>query len=308
MKAMAAQDHYAILEVEPGASTEAIRAAWQRLRRLLGPDSLATYSLVEPAEQERLLLQIDEAHAVLTDPEARRRYDEAHGFPPAPEPAPQQPAAGLGFGEALARIESAQKRGAARADEEVFVLDDADLLEVVEVHEAAPAASIVDADAIGAEAIEEAPAARALVPVAADPVEPRQEEASIAKAPAIAAPRTLAPTAEAPVEARGPAPAATPPVQQAPAMDLPGVDEDTIFTGSLLRRIRLARGLELDTLAARTRIGAAHFANVEEERWEELPERVYLRGYLESLARELRLDPVRVCATYLARAPAGRKR
>ena len=53
-------------------------------------------------------------------------------------------------------------------------------------------------------------------------------------------------------------------------------------------------------VAERTRIGSKHLENVEADRYDALPATVYLRGILMSLAKELRLDGVRVSRSYLS--------
>jgi hypothetical protein len=71
------------------------------------------------------------------------------------------------------------------------------------------------------------------------------------------------------------------------------------FNGDLLRQVRMARGLSLLQVAERTRIGVRHLENLENDRYEQLPVAVYLRGMLMSLARELGLDGIRVSRSYL---------
>jgi ribosome-binding protein aMBF1 (putative translation factor) len=80
-----------------------------------------------------------------------------------------------------------------------------------------------------------------------------------------------------------------------------GIDipPDADFNGELLRRVREARGLNLQQLADRTRISVRHLENVEADRYASLPTTVYLRGILMNLARELGLDPLRVSKSYL---------
>jgi hypothetical protein len=85
------------------------------------------------------------------------------------------------------------------------------------------------------------------------------------------------------------------PVRRAEA-DLP---PDAPVTGEALRRVREALGFSLKDLAARTKIGHWHLENIERERYADLPAQVYLRGFLTSLARELKLDPQRVAKGYL---------
>ena len=78
-------------------------------------------------------------------------------------------------------------------------------------------------------------------------------------------------------------------------------------TGEALRRVREALGLTLKDLEQRTKIGHWHFDAIEKERFAALPAPVYLRGFLSSLARELKLDPIRVSRSYLEVVEKGRK-
>jgi curved DNA-binding protein CbpA len=88
------QTFYELLEVSRSATPEEISRAWERARALYGPSSLAAYTLLRPEEAAKLGARIDDARAVLLDPEARAAYDarlpsdEARG-PRASEVAPQ---------------------------------------------------------------------------------------------------------------------------------------------------------------------------------------------------------------------------
>jgi hypothetical protein len=80
------------------------------------------------------------------------------------------------------------------------------------------------------------------------------------------------------------------------------------FSGKMLRSLRESRGLALHELADRTRIAVKHLENIEADRYNALPPTVYLRGILRSLARELKLDPVRVSGSYIALASEAKAR
>jgi curved DNA-binding protein CbpA len=84
---MSASNHYDTLQVVPGASPEVIRAAYRCLAQHLHPDR-SPPSLRE--ECERLMRQVNEAYAVISDPEARQAYDRwlAQQRPAAPGPEP----------------------------------------------------------------------------------------------------------------------------------------------------------------------------------------------------------------------------
>jgi flagellar biosynthesis protein FlhG len=83
--------------------------------------------------------------------------------------------------------------------------------------------------------------------------------------------------------------------------DEPVITLDTEITGSLLRRLREARGIAIADISARTKVGASHLRAIEEERWDVMPAEVYLRGFVIELARYLRLDPTHVAQAYMTR-------
>jgi flagellar biosynthesis protein FlhG len=93
-----------------------------------------------------------------------------------------------------------------------------------------------------------------------------------------------------------PTPAAPPPTAPVPAE--PALSPDTEFTGAVLRKVREAMGLGLAEVAQRTRIRTRQLESIEAERFEALPERVFVRGFVMAVARELHLDPERVWASY----------
>jgi len=74
--------------------------------------------------------------------------------------------------------------------------------------------------------------------------------------------------------------------------------------GALLRRTREAKGLAPEALSQRTRIRRHLLEALEAERFAELPERVFVRGFVVAVARELGLDPERTWAEYGARFDA----
>jgi hypothetical protein len=123
------------------------------------------------------------------------------------------------------------------------------------------------------------------------------EEARPARAPADA----VAPPPQAAVAAP-----AHPPGEEAPRKPFVA-PEGASWTGALLREAREARGLTVVQMAERTKVSRIHIECVEEERFEQLPVAVYLRGIVMCLARELRLDGQKVARSYLERASGGAK-
>lgn len=163
------------------------------------------------------------------------------------------------------------------------------------------------------------------------PIEPRE---SVTAVP----PRESAPVAlPAPVVAEAPPAPSAPAVAASVEPDVPAMSDDDVhvtiaptrvntretrlvdpkprpyevpsgveINGSLLRQVRMARALTVQQLSERTRIGPKHLENLEADKYDALPATVYLRGMLMSLARELGLDGIAVCKSYLAFVDAHR--
>jgi flagellar biosynthesis protein FlhG len=112
------------------------------------------------------------------------------------------------------------------------------------------------------------------------------------------------------VAPRAPAPAA-PPTPAARAAALESFEEiaeepEGPFDGARLRRTRLRRGLEVADLARITKINPSYLRFLEEERFDALPARVYVRGFVTLYARCVGLDPKPVAEDYMRRFDAFR--
>ena len=117
----------------------------------------------------------------------------------------------------------------------------------------------------------------------------------------------LAP-AGAPVET-----AALPEQPVAPIDSFEELDDGSAeLDGARLRRARLRRGMDLEDVASATKISASYLRLIEEERFTELPARVYVRGFVGAFAAYLGLDPHDASAAYMTRydqaQPPGRRR
>jgi curved DNA-binding protein CbpA len=89
---------YELLEVSPDVNSQEIHKAYDRVRKVYEPNSIALYSLLSPDETDRIRHRIDEAYRTLIYDETRREYDrilrERHELPetpPKPKPRYQPP-------------------------------------------------------------------------------------------------------------------------------------------------------------------------------------------------------------------------
>lgn len=114
--------------------------------------------------------------------------------------------------------------------------------------------------------------------------------------------------ASQPVAARAESAPAAPEADEAEAVDadVPVLAPDEAITGALLRQLREARGVDLRTISQKTKIGVGHLRDIEDERFGAMPAVVYVRGFLTSYARFLRLPVARVLGTYLERYKEAR--
>ena len=155
------------------------------------------------------------------------------------------------------------------------------------------------------------PPAGSARPTAAEARSRKRATRRLAVAPADAPPPSDAqPGADALPATEAPSPVETPEPSSVPAGppdsasgQAPAAEEE--FSGPSLRARREAAGITLAELSRRTRIRGAMIESVEAEAYGQLPPRVYLRGFVLALARELKLDGERVWRDYERRWQAA---
>jgi flagellar biosynthesis protein FlhG len=79
------------------------------------------------------------------------------------------------------------------------------------------------------------------------------------------------------------------------------IGPSTPFTGRLLRKVRQSQGVDLLDISRHTKISQVQLHAIEEEDFGGLPAFVYLRGFVQEVAKFLKLDPTQVARTYLRR-------
>ena len=78
-------------------------------------------------------------------------------------------------------------------------------------------------------------------------------------------------------------------------------EDDGDFDGARLRRARLRHGVDLDEIARVTKVNPTYLRFIEEERFDDLPAAVYVRGFVMGYASCVGLDPSRVSRGYMQR-------
>ena len=273
MKSFREQTYYELLEVQRSAPPDDVRAALHRALEACAPDSLALYALVDEEQAEALRRRLKEAARVLLDPAARAGYDRMLGL------------------DAETPAESALWE----EDEDEETDAPAEVLPVGPYPRTEPAELAATAARLPVQT-----AQASLKLETAPPRWPARApwRAQLQRPPGLPAPSAgTVSTSTAEVQQPGPPEAPAAPAEDRPRM--PELPPDVEFNGELLRQVREARGLTLQQLAERTRIGRSHLERVEADRYSDLPPSVYLRGILMNLARELKLDAVRVSKSYL---------
>ncbi len=86
---------------------------------------------------------------------------------------------------------------------------------------------------------------------------------------------------------------------------LPPPPFDAEFTGPAIRLLREKRNMSVKHVADITKVGARYLELIEEETYQKLPVRPYLRGFLMLYAKALGYDPERFAGDYLKRYDAA---
>lgn len=79
------------------------------------------------------------------------------------------------------------------------------------------------------------------------------------------------------------------------------------YSGQVLKQIREKMGIELFDVALDTKIRIELLRNIELEKFDSLPQEVYLKGHIRNYANYLLLDPEKVTDDYLKKYRAWRK-
>jgi MinD-like ATPase involved in chromosome partitioning or flagellar assembly len=79
------------------------------------------------------------------------------------------------------------------------------------------------------------------------------------------------------------------------------------MSGLFIRQTREGMGLSFHDIASATKIGVQYLRAIEEENYVDLPEPVYVKGFLKEIARILEIDPEQLAQAYLRRMRDGNR-
>jgi flagellar biosynthesis protein FlhG len=79
------------------------------------------------------------------------------------------------------------------------------------------------------------------------------------------------------------------------------INAETEFNGRLLAKVRESRGIAIEDIARATKISMTHLRAIEADAFPDLPALVYTRGFVQELAKYLKLDAAQVVKTYVRR-------
>ncbi|MFT4977067.1 MAG: hypothetical protein ACI8S6_002972 [Myxococcota bacterium] len=296
---MMSQGFYEMLGVARAASADAIRQAFQArlaalVRRLKAARKQgADVSLLE--SQERALR---EGMEILADPARRRRYDAFRDILDGDTP----PTDASELWE--------QCRGSLMDPATVAALNVVRALTELPVGE--PIAGLPPR-----QQLRDTPSPRPSTSVPAPAMLAQPPDRSAASALISPPPLQMAPPSIAIPLINQPAPTATVPSPAAALrvrVELPPLPEpeeeeaDDVeslarrygYDGRFLRAVRESQGLSLDTLSRATRISLRYLEALEANAFDRLPSKVFVRGYVREVARELDIDETDVVEQYVS--------
>lgn len=272
MKLSEEETHYDVLEVSPSCNSSELRQAYLRIKNTFSHDSNALYTMLDTNEREELLERIEKAYQVLSDPEGRRAYDQAHGYIDGMPP-PQTLSAGDDSNPFAAHLNTL-----------LALPTDGGVVSIDRVPPMDPNAA---EDAL-------------LVPPATDSPQTETEQTAQDE-PIPHPPHTERPAPKAAAEPIRPPNAPPSPLrtQIDPALRA-RIDAETLWPGDLLRQIRESQHISIEELSDITKVSKTYLLALEAENYDKLPAAVFVRGFLTQACRAIQVPRTKIDSVVLA--------
>lgn len=255
------RNYYEVLEVSTTARADEIYHSYMRAKQAYSTDSLALYSLMSPDECRNIVEMIEEAYAILSDPQKRKRYDEVRGL-------------NMGFQEndylALSNRVSPIRSGYSQTQRNLYdhIERTTPQLQSQPVNVSVPASHATVNNHVTP--ITSAPSVSSSVPG-------QTSMQKIVAQKRFSLDYNIDPEFEIEIEK---------------------MDE---FTGDFLKKIREYKGVDLERLSDMTKVSKMNLQYLENEEFAKLPAAVYVRGFVFQYAKCLKLSADKVANSYIAR-------
>ncbi len=305
------EGYYQVLDVPPDAGEDQIRRAYRQSRHQWQGDSTAVSSLYAPEEAEAIAAKIDEAFQILTDGERRRRYDRylecsdrSPAVPRSPEAFYEQarPSGDSALAAWMGNPLSGSREDSSGSGAEDLSPAGNDLPRVVHLFGgSADSGSTEDAmelEEAGAAVLAEAVGAEGASPSLFGGSDVGGEDSQTSRSTTggsrpwsreMARMRARSAVVFDPLNAR-----------ELSAEELRAAEQELGISGPFLRRVREMKGIDIHSISERTKISVLYLKFIEEENFGDLPAAIYLRGFLQHLARLLELPEQKVVEGYMA--------
>lgn len=274
------KNYYEVLEIPVHAKPEEIYQCYLRAKTAYSSDSIALYSLMSPEECRNVLELIEEAYSILSDPNKRKRYDEARGLNRDFQFS-QFGSSALGAGKeagnhSLSRLlqKSATPNNSVNSAEGNRVAS----------HEKY-SSSETTSPGLNTSSLQPASSARNFESRASEHAVQTSKVATVATSS-----MTKLVT------------------QKRFALDYilnadfeKEIEDAHEFSGDFLKKIREYKNLDIDRLSDMIKVSKLYIQGIEAEDFAKLPAPVYVRGFVFQYAKCLKLKPDLVANSYLAR-------
>lgn len=77
------------------------------------------------------------------------------------------------------------------------------------------------------------------------------------------------------------------------------IKNQEVFDGSFLKKVRMYKNIDLDRLCEVSKIGKHHLCSIENNEFDKLPAKVFVRGFVKQYADVLQLDTNKVVDSYM---------